>query len=461
MAQSNLRHGALSTFDTVGQSIAMNGPAATVSLYLVALASFSGFNMTFVLLVSFIIYVAITYVIYQWSKIVDSPAPWMKYASMGLGNGVGFVSGWIYWIYYIVGFGGFGLLGISAFLNSLGGVMQYRWLWYVVVIVMTVEALIIVLRRVELSTRYFIVMGLVEILFLVATSLLLLWLFRTNLHYVSSMNISSIKPLALILGLGAFGGISGLTPLSSETKSPTRSVPLSILISLLLIGCVIILSSFAQSIVLGPKRFYLYSVINNPGYWIYGRYLGIFFSVILLVLILNSFNSSLIATSNNYTRMFYGISREGHFGSRRMPQVNSNGIPQAPAVLGAVTGLSIALLAGTIFGPFEGSIFLLVMAAILSYSSHIIVSISLGIYSHKIGRLRFVRNLLIPGIASLVLIYAIVTIAINNYLYPFNISVALSVVIIVSGIIAYFISRESRRGKLRANFIMRHMTGKL
>ena len=197
MAQSNLRHGALSTFDTVGQSIAMNGPAATVSLYLVALASFSGFNMTFVLLVSFIIYVAITYVIYQWSKIVDSPAPWMKYASMGLGNGVGFVSGWIYWIYYIVGFGGFGLLGISAFLNSLGGVMQYRWLWYVVVIVMTVEALIIVLRRVELSTRYFIVMGLVEILFLVATSLLLLWLFRTNLHYVSSMNISSIKPLAL------------------------------------------------------------------------------------------------------------------------------------------------------------------------------------------------------------------------------------------------------------------------
>ena len=70
-------------------------------------------------------------------------------------------------------------------------------------------------------------------------------------------------------------------------------------------------------------------------------------------------------------------------------------------------------------------------------------------------------EILIPGMASLVLIYAIVTIAINNYLYPFNISVALSVVIIVSGIIAYFISRESRRGKLRANFIMRHMTGKL
>ncbi len=444
MDQSDLRKGSLGIFDSVGQSIAMNGPAATVSLYLVALASFAGFDMTSVLLVSFIIYGAITYVIYQWSRIVDSPAPWMQYASMGLGKGVGFVSGWIYWIYYIVGFGGFGLLGISAFLNSLGGVLQYQWLWYLVAIVMTMEAVAVVLKKVEFSTRYFIVTGLVEILFLIFTSILLIWLFRNNLHYATAMNISTIRPLALILGLGAFGGISGLTPLSSETRSPTYNVPRSLLISLFLLGSVIILSSFAQSIVLGPKEFYLYSVINDPGYWIYGKSLGIFFSIFLLVLILNSFNSSVVATSNNYTRMLYGLSREGNFGPRWLSKVNINGVPRTPAIFGALVGLSIALLAGSFFGPFEGSIFLLVMAAILSYSSHIIVSVSLAFYSYKMGRLRIISNLLVPAIASIILIYAIMTIAENNYLYPFNISVTLSVVIIVSGIIAYLISKGLR-----------------
>jgi len=437
MTPYSVRKGQIGILDAIGQSIAMNGPAATVSLYLVALSEVAGYSMTLVLFISFLMYAAITSIVYQWTKITYSPAPWAKYASMGLGRWLGFVSGWLYWLYYIIGFAGFGLLGMAAFLNSVPEFSTDGWMLYPLAAILCLEAVAISLRRIKFSTRYFVVTGIAEIVFLTATGFSLLYIFRGNIHYATTMNLRSVSPIAVILGIGSFGGVSGLAPLSFETRNPTRSVPLSLAVSLVLIGFTVVFSSFAQSTVFGPSKFLFYSSISDPGYWIYGKYLGPVFSIILLIFILNSFNSSLVATSNNYSRMFFGIFMKGEFSTETHPAANPDRMPRASIFLGAAGGLSIALISGTVFGPFWGSIFPLVIAAILSYSSHIIVSVSLAAFGLRTGRPKFLVHLFIPVIATVILAFAIATTAISDDLYPLNISVMLSFLVILAGFMMY------------------------
>lgn len=439
-----IRKGVLGKRDALGQSIAMNGPAATLSIYLVAIIGTAGYLTSVVLGASFIVYSLMTYMVYQWSSETDSPAPWMVYVEKGLGRAAGFVAGWVYWLYYVIGFAGFSLLGLSSFIYYFQEFQNLKWIWVFVVLMMSFEAIFVSLKKVEISTRYFFYAGMAEIIFLTCTSLYLIIRFHGNLPMLLDFRTGGISFISIILGIGAFGGISGLTPLAGETKDYKKEIPSALVQSLLIIGSVIIIGSIGQTLAMGSSSIANYASAPDPGLVIYMRYLGLPFFLFLMLLVLNSFNSSLLATSNNFTRMMYGISEKTGNLNMVRERINSNGIPYVSLLVGVLIGTTVALVAGTILTPLVGSIFLLVMAAIFSYTIHIMVSLSLMIRKIRSSSVSIIKHVVVPIFVTLILVVAIYSSIFMNAIFPYNYSVAISVVYILSITFIYFITQKER-----------------
>jgi len=451
--KGGVRREVLTKWNATGQSIAMNGPAATISLYLVAIAGMVGYHMVLILIISFIIYAMMTYVVYQWSSESDSTAPWIDYVQKGLGKGAGIAAGWIYWFYYVIGYAGFALLGLSSFLVYFQLFRNNEWLWIILVIVMSIEAMIISLKKIEISTRYFLYAGIFEIIFLLSTSIYLIIKFNFNLVYMFNFNFGRITYTSIILGIGAFGGISGLTPLTRETKNYKKEIPSALISSLFIIGGVIILGAMGQSAAMGPSMINNYSNIPDPGLFIYLHYIGFSFYVILLLLVINSFNSSLLATSNNFTRMLFGISENSKISSIINAKINDSGVPYASLYIGIVLGSLIAIFTGIVLSPLIASIFLLVMAAIFSYVVHIMVSISLIFKNIKNSSFSPIKQFVIPLIVSIFLIVAIYSSVFLNSIYPYNYAIFISFLYILIIVIIYFLKTSKKISKI-ADFIL-------
>ncbi len=451
--KGEVRRGVLTKWGATGQSIAMNGPAATISLYLVAIAGMVGYNMVLILIISFIIYAMMTYVVYQLSSESDSTAPWMDYVQKGLGKGAGFAAGWIYWFYYVIGYAGFALLGLSSFLDYFQLFRDNGWLWMILIIIMGIEAMIISLKKIEISTKYFLYAGIFEIIFLLSTSFYLIIKFSYNLTYMFNFNFGRISYTSIILGIGAFGGISGLTPLTRETKNYKREIPSALISGLFLVGSVIILGAMGQTAAMGPSMINNYPDIPDPGLFIYLHYIGFSFYVILILLVINSFNSSLLATSNNFTRMLFGISENSNIPSIIKTKINDNGIPYASLYIGIIIGTFIAIFTGRVLSPLTASIFLLIMAAIFSYVVHIMVSLSLIFKNIRNSSFSLIKQLVIPLIVSIFLIVAIYSSVFLNSIYPFNYAIFIAFLYILIILIIYFFKHVKKARKM-ADFIL-------
>ncbi len=452
VSKREIRRGVLTKWDAIGQSIAMNGPAATLSLYLVAIAGMAGSHMALILIISFAMYALMTYVVYQLSSEGNSTAPWMEYVQGGLGKGAGFVAGWIYWFYYVIGYSGFALLGLSSFLYYFQIFRDNEMLWLILMIIMGIEATVISLKKIEISTKYFLYAGLFEIVFLLSTSIYLIVKFSSNIPYLFNTNFSGISYTSIILGIGAFGGISGLTPLTRETINHKREIPSALLSGLFLVGGVIIFGALGQSVAIGPYMMGTYSQMSDPGLFIYLHYVGFTFYIILLLLVINSFNSSLLATTNNFTRMLFGISEESGISNKIKFKINDNGIPYASLLIGIIIGTAIAIFAGVILSPLIGSIFLLIMAAIFSYVVHIMVSLSLIFKNFRNSSKSWIRQLVVPLFVSIFLIGAIFSSIFLNSVYPYNYAILIACIYILMIVIIYFLYKSEKISEI-ADFI--------
>lgn len=437
-----IRKGVIGKWDALGQSIAMNGPAATLSIYLVAIIRNASYLTSVVLVTSFIIYSMMTYMVYQWSSETDSPAPWMVYVEKGLGKTAGFVAGWVYWLYYIIGFAGFSLLGLSSFVYNLQILQNLKWAWAIIILILGLQAILISLKKVEISTRYFLYAGIVEIIFILSSSLYLIIKFKENIPMLFNFKEGEISLVSIILGIGAFGGISGFTPLAGETKNFKKEIPSALLYSLIVIGATVIIGSIAQTLVMGSIS--IKSNTLDLGLLIYMKFLGFPFFISMIIFVINSFNSSLIATSNNFTRMMYGLSENSPNPNMIKEKVNQNGIPYLSLIIGVILGTTIAFIVGVVLTPTIGSIFLLIMAAIFSYTIHIMVSLSLMVKKIKSSSFSIIKHILIP---IFVICFLIITIFWSIYvdsIYPYNYSVTISILYILSLILIFSIVEHNK-----------------
>jgi amino acid transporter len=417
-SNSGLATYSLSMWYALAQGLGTNGPAAVTALFFVGIAGAVGASMTLVLVLSFIIYSGMTLITYEWSKEVSSAYSWAAFHRKAFNKSGKFLSyygGISYYYYYLLGYTGFAMLGLTAFLYALDPSLAsaYPWIWIPLTVIIIGETTALNFFGIKLSLKYVLYTGLAEITFLIVTSIALIIIAGPNnsampftaaaIHY----NYTTIG-VEMILGIATFGGLNSVVPVAEETKNPKRNIPFALGLLAAIIGTVILLSSYAQTVVYGIGNMFNYANLPDPGIIVYTKYLGLAIAAIFAIFIINSFNSSGVGFLTSTVRTSYAYARDNILFPKSFTKINKHKVPGNLVIFTGILSIVIAIVSGLILGPLTASLFLIISNSIFSFSNHAIAGIGLGVYHKRNKSLKIIQHLIIPWAVVIALIVAIV-----------------------------------------------------
>lgn len=167
----------------------------------------------------------------------------------GIGELLGFTTGWLYWIALVAGFAcmanGFAALLGSAFWPVAGSAPV--WFGSAAIVALLLSATLLNLQNVKEISKLNIMFTGLKIGMAVAFVVLVLTSKNVNLAnvvapsiYSNSAGFAENVMKVLVLSITAFAGIELVGCTSSETVNPTRSVPKAILLTLLTVAFIYI-----------------------------------------------------------------------------------------------------------------------------------------------------------------------------------------------------------------------------
>ena len=453
-SKSGLATHTLSMWQALAQGLGTNGPAAVTALFFVGIAGAVGSSMTLVIVLAFIIYCGMTLVTYEWSKEVASAYSWAAFHRKAFGDKGKFLSfygGISYYYYYLLGYTGFAMLGLTAFLYALDPSLAaaYPWIWIPLTVIIIGETTVLNFFGVKLSLKYVLYTGLAEFIFLIGTSIALIVIAGPHNSYVPftaaavHFNYTDIA-IEMILGIATFGGLNSVVPVAEETKNPKKNIPLALGILAGLIGAVIIISSYAQSVVYGVSNMFQYANLSDPGIYVYTKYLGLAVAAVFALFIINSFNSSGVAFETSTVRTSYAYARDRILFPKVFTSINKHKVPGNLVIFTGLLSITIAIVSGLILGPLTASLFLIISNSIFSFSNHAIAGIGLGVYHKRKGSLRIIQHLIIPWAVAIALVVAIVYVVYPAPAPPLNYASYISGIYFVFIIALYFYYRAKK-----------------
>ncbi len=475
--QLGLRH-------AVSQAVSLNAPGGTIVLYVTSTAALmfytfgtaypnGAFAIPLILLLSLIVYGLMSFSMYEFSRELSSSGGYYTFVSRGLGSSAGYLTSLSYVSYQILSFTGFGILGFVAFiygvLPNIGINLPYmNYLWIPVVLAFIVFVSSLIYSGIKPSLRYVFYTILIEITFFIVTSVAIIAIYHGSLT-LKPFTAAPIgnDPLLLstmmIYAIGTFVGIGGALPVAEETQNPKRNVPLAIIITILILGVTIILSSYAQMIAWGEVNMAGFGVVTPyPVLLIYQNSFGVFGTALLAVLIIivaNSYFTATVSLGTNASRVLFSMSREKVIHERISRMHHRTGVPTNAVVLIAIISAVIVIVTGIIFENLYprnpvlaltyASIFLLILESPISYLIHILTNTSLVLYLKKEGKkIRYFRHLVVPSISTLTLIFAIVVAVYFNLTAPYIYGIYGAIVWIAVILVMTIVIRTKYKEKL-------------
>ncbi len=456
---SELKKGTISLSHAASNGLSANGPAAVTALYFVGVAGIVGGATPLVLLLAFLIYVGMSVVMYEWSKIVASANPWGAIQKRGWGSWGAVFATVTYWYNYTVGFiVGFAALGFAAFAYLLFPAVgaTYPWLWAPISVIIILETSAFVYFGIKISTKYLLWTAVAEIGFIILTSIALI-IFAGHANTLTVFTPKPIKNdwviilVSMVLAIDSFGGMNSVIPVAEETKDPKRNIPKAIILVAILLGGSILISSYAQTVIFGPSNMFAYSSLPDPGLIIYSKYFGPIITALLAIFVLNSFNNSGIAAGNNGVRTAYRAAKEGLVFPKMFSRINNKyGTPGMNVWITALIMISVDLVSGFLIGPLDAALLLVITGGVANYLNHSLASIGLLKYHYRMHTLKLVRHILIPLVVTVSLLVAIVFDFYPAPAPPLNFGSYIIAVLILVFLIIYFVNRRKYPDKLKS-----------
>jgi amino acid transporter len=240
--QSQLRRNCLSFIEVVAQSVANIAPSATPALIIPAVFAITGNTLWFAYAFSTVALLLVTYHIKQFASRSASPGALYTFVAQGLGPTWGVISGWSLVIAYLIT-GAATLCGaanyVGVLVHAVSGAVAGLPVTVGVMIAVAAGAWYLAYRDIELSTKFmltleFFSVGIVLVLalaFFVKTG-------RLYDHVQFSLAGATPKTMlqGLVLAFFSFVGFESATALGHEAKDPLRSIPRSVLVTVLAVG---------------------------------------------------------------------------------------------------------------------------------------------------------------------------------------------------------------------------------
>jgi amino acid transporter len=432
-SQPRLQRNALNLFETIAATLANMAPAEGIFVALAVAVGFMGSVAPWAFLLAMVGIFASANTMGEFSRTRPSAGSFVSFIANGIQGyfprAALFVSsacfvvlmlGYIISTAAAVAFLGYWLqLCLQIWLHiSLPG-----WSWAVIATVALLIAAPLLLRSVVIPTIWSFVLFMIEAVALLFMAIALLFIAHNHLTVpFTNMGGVNVAPggfsglvLAFPIAVLGFVGWDNSGPLSEETKHPRRSIAITVFVSVLIIGLIYFLSSYAMVVgyaamhPTNPMDALLndQSTTNSPFLAITQYYMP-WFLVVLAVIGVTSSAGYYIASAVSQTRIIFNSGREGLF-PRFFARVARGRIPVPYVSVLTYVILSLALIIVPAIWLSATGVFVdeSIIGTVPIALVYLLANIALPFYFWKYQRSQFnwFRHLVVPliGVAVLIL----------------------------------------------------------
>jgi amino acid transporter len=316
VAETELKAGAIGLPGVLMQGITTIAPAIAGLLTIQFTVTNAGIDAPLAYLGAFVIALMLGYVLAQFTKHMTSAGTYYTFVSNSLGERWGFLVAWTYLLFYPVVVAQAGTVIGSILQSTLAAEynVTFHWWYFMVFLIILVAAT--AYRGIELSTGLIVVLGIIEILIVLA---LAISGFADpgsggiNLHWLNPGNAPSGHGLFLgvVFAIFAITGWDAAAPLGEESEDPKRNVPRGVMGSIIILGVFLVFVSWGQMTGWGTNHTTGFAGSGElPAFVLGHRFWGGAW-IIVLIAVINSAMAVAIACMNSATRFLYGMARTG------------------------------------------------------------------------------------------------------------------------------------------------------
>lgn len=428
---STLRRNSVGLGGTVIMSAAIMGPAVSTFFNPQFSTPFSGFATPFVYLATLIVTLIVANGVMEMARVAPSAGSFYTYITRALGPKAGFATGGLMFVAYaLLGPIEIGLIGayLQETLKQQLGV-DIPWIW--IGLVPWILMILLAFEGIRGSIRVATILFCAEVVVVVVISIIVI---ANNPSHITA---ASLSPTTSSHGVGglvtgfvfaalSFVGFEGATALGDEAKRPSRTIPMGILLSTLLVGAIYLLGTWALSVGLGEKG--MNKLVGSDTPWntfvaTYAPWLQWF----LIIAAVSSMFAVMINSNNGIVRIVNTMGREGLL-PKALGRINEKRHTPTVAVIWEgvfviVAAVVVGLLSGGLTNPVGGNNvygylgFVLTLAILPVY---VLVNWAVIVYFRKRPDFNWFRHILLPVIGGLLMIGLLVGQVVENQVPPYS-----------------------------------------
>jgi amino acid transporter len=430
-APTALRANALGLGGAVIMSAAIMGPAVSTFFNPQFSTPFSGAATPFVYFACLVAMLITASGVMAMAARLPSAGAYYTYVTRGLGPRYGFVTGGLMFVAYaLLPPAEIGLIG-SYLQSTLKDEFGWRIPWWIIGLVPALLMIFLAYEGIISSIRTALVLFTAEVVVVVLIAVIVVAKGGANgltLHPLSP-TASSHGASGLVTGFVfaalSFVGFEGAATLSEEVRTPRRTVPRAILLSILLVGGIYVFCIWAEVVGLGVSASNALTGASTP--WndladTYAPWLKLF----IILASVSSMFAVMVNSNNGIIRIFYAMGREGllpawfaHVDPKRKSPTNA---VLTQGAFSIVAALLVGVFAGGLTNTTGGS-------NVYGYLGFLLTLGILPVYIlTNIAAIRFLRgrpdfhwffHLLLPALGILLMAGLLIGQIVENSAQPF------------------------------------------
>jgi amino acid transporter len=415
--KTELEENAIGLLGATMQAITHIAPAIAGFFFTAFIVSLAGITAPLAYFIGFLIVLMLGSTLAQLAKHMPSAGGYYTYVSRTVHPRAGFITSWMYILYSpIVGgplAGFFGFI-VAGELKETWGI-DLPWLPWAAVLIFAPLTAYLQWRGIRVSTRFLVITGGLEMLIVFGLALFGFLVppagTGVSLENFNPANIPAGEgfALAVVFTVQGLTGWEASAPLAEETKDPKRNVPLSVLLSIIIIGSFLVIVFWGVITGFGNDAEAITSSPTLPALALAHRVWGGAW-IIILFAFLNSVAAVSIACANVGTRMWYSMARSGSFPSALAKVHPEYKTPSNAILVQMFLNLGMGALGLIIFTPDVSFFFFVGLVLVLGVTVAYLLA-NLGVFlfywREKRDEFNWILHFVFPLLSSAVLIYAI------------------------------------------------------
>ncbi len=307
--------------------------------------------------------------IFQYSKHVASARGYYGYVGNGMGKIAGGYTSYLYVFYQFANlsfiFGYYVLTFSPTFSYVFGGNISNNYgLLYLVLI--SIPAFYIVYRGIKPSYKSQIISNVIQIIFVVVMSLIIIITATDNSLIVFTPAATGAGWGGVFLGFItgsylAFAGYGSIVPLGEEARAPKRTIGLSVIILVLIMAAIYLLGSYAMIVGWGIADMGAFSSSIYPGFVVIGTHVDKISNYVFFILNFFVVYPLYVTMATAVSRNIYSMSKDGLLPARFSRTHAKYRSPHQALLLTLISFVIISVVASLIFvltqGSFSGGYF--------------------------------------------------------------------------------------------------------